>query len=115
MISISKLTGDATAGSVIIHELSSSDLKEKTSRVSRTKTLDGGVYINHSGFAHGDRTLSIKARLSSTQSAILTSIYESETFVLMSIPDGLYLGVIESMNDNNGDLSMSLMIKQKEN
>jgi len=114
MISISKLTRDANYGNVVIHELSSSDLSTRTARVSRTATLDGGVYINHSGVTDGDRTLRIEARITKEQDTILQNIYRTQTFVLIAVSDGIYSGAIDTLKTNNGSLKMTILVKQKE-
>ena len=113
MISISTVLPD-TSGNVVINNDSASNLGDKTARVSRTATLDGGCYINHSGFTDGDRTLSVVGRISSAQEVVLKNIFEEHTQVFVSIKDGLYLGTIPSMTAVNGSLKMSIYLKQKE-
>jgi len=113
MISISTFTQN-TSGAIVIKENASSKLKENISRVSRSKTLDGGVHIIHSGVSDGDRTLKIKSRISLSNENILWAIYNDETFLLISFTDGLYNGVIENMKINKGDLNMTFLILESE-
>lgn len=115
MISISKIVSDRTNGNVIIKELGTSDLSSKTARVSRTTTLDGGVYINHSGFTDGDRTLKIKAVINQTQADILNNIFQYQMFVIVSILDGVFLAAIESYNNKSGQANLIILIKEKLN
>jgi len=115
MISISTTTFNET-GNVIIHESGNSKLNDKEARVSRSATLDGGVYINHSGFAVGDRTLGVRSsRISLIDTAVLTMIFEQYTTVLIALHDGLYLGTISKMTAENGHLKMTILLEQKEN
>lgn len=114
MISISTTVAN-TAGHVILKKHAGSKLKEKSLRVSRTKTLDGGVYINHSGYTDGDRTLSITGTVTEAQAIKLNSMAELYTSFLFGLDDGLYLGSILTMTAENGALKMTVYLKQKEN
>lgn len=114
MISISKIVADKTNGNVILHELSTSDLKSKTARVSRSATLDGGVYITQSGVCDGDRTLRIEAYVKKFQENILQNMFSTQILVLVSFEDGGFLGVIENLNINNGILKLNILIKQRD-
>jgi hypothetical protein len=113
MISFSATTV-SDPGNVVIYESSASDLGSKTARVTRTATLDGGVYINHSGVTDGDRTLRIKGRITETQALALTALYENHTSVLVSMHDGIYTGAISALSTQNGNLIMTYLIEQKE-
>lgn len=114
MISISTTTANLVNGNVILQESGSSDLKSKTTRVTRTATLDGGAYIDHSGYTDADRTLRIEARINTAQEKIITHIYENRTFVIISMSDGVYLGAIEYLDTNNSLLKMTILIQQRE-
>lgn len=113
MISISAIT-QSTTSAIILDELSTSALNTNTSRVSRKTTLDGGNVITHSGYSDGDRTLSIYARINEDQADTLWAIFRSETFILVSIPDGLYYSIIQRLRTDNGDLSMTILVKNRE-
>jgi len=109
MISITSSTRSA-----IIKELKTSDLHSTTARVSRAKTLDGGVSITHSGTTDGDRTLKIKAKITKTQSDALWAIYNNDTFIQIAFSDGVFYGVIENFKTNNGNLDMTILIKERD-
>ncbi len=113
MIGISTLTQNAE-GHLVIHEKKSSALDEHPARVSRTKTLDGGVHINHFGVSDGDRTLSIVARLSDADWSKLVTIHKTETFIHVSCQDGFYEAVISDVRRKNADTVINILIKQKE-
>jgi len=113
MIGISTLTAN-TAGHLVIYEKKTSVLNEYPARVSRTKLLDGGVYINHSGASEGDRTLSVVALLSEADRATLLNIHQTETFVRVSIPDGVFQAAISSVRRQKADTVITILIKEKE-
>jgi hypothetical protein len=113
MIGISTLTQNSS-GHLVIHEKKSSTLNDMPARVSRTKTLDGGVYINHSGVADGDRTLNVIARLSETDRARLLNIHKTETFVRVATPDGVFQAAISSVRRQKADTVITILIKEKE-
>ena len=113
MISISTITAD-TSGNVILKQDINSDIGSKTARVTRTATLDGGVYINHSGYTDGDRTLRIRGKVNLIQAAILASIFENYTSSFIAFKDGIFLGAISDLTTENGKLMMTFLIKQKE-
>jgi len=113
MIGISTLTQNS-AGHLVIHEKKSSTLNDLPARVARTKTLDGGVYINHSGVSDGDRTISVIARLSEADRARLVTIYKTETFIRVAIPDGVFQAAISSVRRSKADTVITILIKEKE-
>jgi len=112
MIGISTQVFDID-GSIIINEDSESNLGDSSARVSRTKTLDGGVYITHSGFTHGDRTFAIKADITESQAKTMLHIYRNYKLVNMSVKEGFFEVAIQSCNINNGELSMTILINKK--
>ena len=69
MVSITSRTG--TSEGVIFAELPSSKFKKVEPRITKSRTLDGGVYIDHRGVVEGDRELEIRARLDADQAAAL--------------------------------------------
>lgn len=95
MISITSKTG-STDG-VIFDELEDTALRDLTPRVTKTKTLDGGVVYDHRGMVTADREFVINARLTQTQFEALQEIVENETYVNMSTREGFFEGVIESL------------------
>jgi len=113
MISISTTTASAT-GAVILDEIQGSILFDMPSRVSRTKTLDGGVYINHSGFSHGDRTVTVVAKVTEGKWDVLNQIYQNETIVLLSMPGGIYTAAIENLRREGVTVTIKIMLKEKE-
>lgn len=114
MIGISTQVFDLD-GSVIIEDSPGSNFGARVARISRTKTLDGGVYINHSGFAHGDRTFTVKADISQAQEKTILHIYENYKLVNVSTREGFFEAAIEECDTNNGELSMKILVNKKIN
>lgn len=112
MISISTLTQNSS-GSVVLHESPESSFEDMSARISRTKTLDGGVTITHSGFSHGDRTFTILAEVTEAEADVLKTIHQTETMVWISCKEGFFSGVIDFLETDSGSLNMSILIKEK--
>ena len=113
MISISALT-QSTTRAIIVQASSQSKLMENAARTSRVKTLDGGVSITHSGYADGDRTLRIQGKVTQVQANVLNDIHRNETFVRVAFFDGVFIAVIDRLNTDNGELDMTILIKERE-
>lgn len=108
MIVISPLTaGD----SIVINEKSESKLYDVMARVSRSKTLDSGVVIDHRGVVAGDRTLQIKCDLTEAEETTLRTLFENQTIVYISTKDGFYSGAIERLRGDDGAVEFSFLIK----
>jgi len=113
MISISKITQSTESNAaVIIREKAKSKIKNAAARVSRSATLDGGAVIEHLGFSDGDRQLDIFARIDESMSSNVWSIFTGETFINISTADGFFYGVIDRLKVDNGDMQMTLLIKE---
>jgi len=98
MVSITTST-PVTNGKLLIRKYRlGSQIKNGTARISKVKTLDGGVSVNHNGFADGDRSIDVNATLSESDADILWDIFTGETFVTVAIEDGVYNAVIKTVN-----------------
>lgn len=112
MISISTITKNDN-GNVVIN--TNGDFRDNSARTYRVKTLDGGVYIGHSGVSYGDQTLSIRTSITTEQENVLWDIFNNNTFVSVSNNIGIFLAVISSLKIENGFATMTILIKNKEN
>ena len=112
MLTISTITASIT-GNVELD--ANAEYRENIARVSRKKTLDGGVYIAHSGVTDGDRTISVETSITENQAERLWYIFNNYTFINLGTPDGFFLAVISSLKIKDGKIKMSIMIKSKEN
>ncbi len=111
MIGISTITADIN-GSVIIDD--TTDYRDADARISRAKTLDGGVYINNSGVSDGDRTLRVRAKVTKTQGDTIWYIFNNYTAVHVAIDDGFYKAAISRVSIDNGALDMAIYLEIKE-
>lgn len=113
MIGLSKTTqATGATAAIIIQELPTSRLRNESARVSRYATLDGGCVIDHQGFSDGDRTIDLRAQWTQAQAAILWEMFREETFVNIATPDGFFYGVIETMQDENGNGRLTILVKE---
>jgi hypothetical protein len=113
MIAISKTTqatGDGAA--IIFQELPQSRLRNEAARVSRSATLDGGCVIDHQGFSDSDRTFDIRTKETRERANILWGLFTSQAFLNISTPEGFFYGVIENMADENGNVRLSILVKE---
>jgi len=111
MIGLSKKTQDAS-GAILITENYNSKIYDAAARVSRQGTLDGGVVIDHQGVVAGDRTLAVRCTLSETELAVVKTLFENETYVIIATETGCYTGVISRLSGDYGDFLITLMIKE---
>lgn len=113
MISISTIEA-STNGGILIEQDNDADYRNNVSRVTRVKTLDGGVHITHSGIVDGDRALLVDGILSETEAATLWDLYRNNTFIHVSTADGFYIAVIQDLKIDNGKIKMTILIKSRE-
>jgi len=111
MISISTTIFDCN-GSVVFDD--SADIRENVARVSRIKTLDGGVVINNSGFSDGDMTVGISSKISEVKAKDLWHIFKNYTSINFSTEHGFFLGSIKTLKINNGRITMSILIAKRD-
>lgn len=113
MIGLSKTTqATGSYAAIIFNELPTSRFRSESARVSRSATLDGGCVIDHQGFSDGDRTLDIRALWTEAQAAVLWYLFRTTTFLNISTREGFFYGVIESMQDENGNGRLSILVKE---
>ena len=97
MISITSKTGSSDG--VIIEELKDSEFKRLTPRVTKSRTLDGGVVYDHRGMITADREFNIRAvNLSEAQVNAIQTIIENETYINLACDEGFFEGVISSID-----------------
>lgn len=110
IVGLSSSTYDLN-GSVRINALASSDFDTMERRVSRVKTLDGGVVINDGGFAHGDRTITIAWKISSAaEYDAVKYLVETYAQLRVSLRDGVYLCAPYRLSQSAGDGALELLL-----
>lgn len=100
-------------GSIIIEPNGNSSLKSSTRRVSRTKTLDGGVCITDGGYAYGDRTLDIHTNVTKEMYNKIDSIFKNHALVYVSTNEGFFSAAIQSLNYDSGEAILSVLVKER--
>lgn len=93
-------------------KLSNSNMRSMQRRVTRNKTLDGGVYIDDLGYSHGDRTVTISTDVDATIESTLDNIIQNHALIWLSIADGIYTAAIQSVTKRAGSVSMSILLKE---
>jgi hypothetical protein len=114
MISVSTITAN-TAGTLIFEELPDSELKTASARVTQVPTLDGESIVTHQGFSHGDRTITVEASLSESDTDILWDIFTTESLVYLSTSEGFFKAGISNFAVTKGTVKMTFAIKEKMN
>jgi len=100
-------------GAMIINPLPQyTNIRDKVRRVSRTKTLDGGVVITDGGVSAGDRTFDIAFASDDTKWGILQALFSNALWVTVSTDEACFLGKLEKIKEQDGKISMSVLIKQ---
>lgn len=109
MISIARIIPTDSTDHVEIH--TAQDFRENSSRISRVKTLDGGVYIGYSGTSDGDRAIQLNnEKVTKEQEAALWSMFNDGVSVTVSIPDGFYTAAIKYLKINNGKITATIYL-----
>ena len=111
MVSITSITG-STDG-VIFEELKRSSFKRVRPRVTKSRTLDGGVYVDHRGVVDGDREFEIEAILDEATATALQNIHENESLVHIACLQGFYTGAISFLEIDNGFLRMTFWVSDQ--
>ena len=111
MISISTVRGSED-GNVILDI--KPDLRENIARVSRYATLDGEAVTIHGGTSDGDRTFDLNGRISEEASEKFWNIFQEGKFVLVGIPEGVFLATIKVLRLDNGSFKSTIYINNKE-
>jgi len=113
MISISAPIYDP-AGSIRLQELPSSDTGTLRRRVSRAKTLDGGVVINDGGFAHGDRDMLVRWRpQSSAEYDAMSRMFRIYPQLTVSTRDGVFRCAPNTLETRNGETTLALLVIER--
>lgn len=111
-VSLSAISGAAEA--VEFEALPNSGEREKRPRITNTETLDGGNIITHSGFSEADVDIQVRARVSSAVVAQIDSLISNYTVIYASIQGlGIYKALIGKFTNLRGDISLTLVIKEK--
>lgn len=113
MISLCAPTADSD-GYLIFKPGPDTSLDTPAARVTRTKTLDGGVYIDHSGVSNGDRTFIIVVpRVTDNQYQIIKRLQYNYTSITVACREGVFTGTIKRARMTGQDASLTILISEK--
>lgn len=98
----------------MIEDDDNADYRNSIARITRTKTLDGGAHITHSGAPDGDRTLLVNGRITEASAAALWTLHRANTYLHVSTNEGFYVAAIQELKIDNGRIQMTIYIKTKE-
>lgn len=83
-------------------------------RVSRTKTLDGGVALDDAGYAEGDRTFNVEVEdISQSALETLHRIHSLYSVHLCANEEGIFEGVIEEIGLLGGKTTITFLVSRK--
>lgn len=100
-------------GAVMVTPLPDYEIRSVSRRISRVKTLDGGVVVTDSGFAHGDRDFTMNVESSKTIWETLLAIHEVTTLVHIATEEGVFSACWESLKDGGDVINMKFIINEK--
>jgi hypothetical protein len=114
LIAISALTF-STTDHVMFDAAEDSDIENTTRRVGRTATLDGGCLITDGGFSDSDRTFRVTSRepLSDSEVSILRALHQDHTLVNLTVPGGVFKGVMQQFTNIKNTVSLTILCKEK--
>jgi hypothetical protein len=113
LIALSTLTFDLD-GYVLIDAMPSSEVDSIERRVSRIKTLDGGVAFSDAGFAHGDRTLRVRWKIrSAAQWESVQRLVQDYGEVQVAQSDGCYVCAPARLSRSGDEGTIELMVLRK--
>ena len=114
MISLTAPSADTSGALVFEEDPAASKLDNLKARVSRSKTLDGGVHIEHSGVSDGDRTFTVVVPdVTESQYTILKRLYRNYTSINIACREGFFKGTIERVRVSGGDATITILVEQK--
>ena len=98
-------------GHVVLRELPSTDMGETRRRVNRQKTLDGGVVVNDSGYAPGDRTIEVRWRIrNDAEYGLVERLVQSYPRLLASTRSGVYTVAPERVKRDGMEGELTLLV-----
>lgn len=94
-------------------DVSSDDIDAISRRVTRTKTLDGGVYINDNGYTASDKEVAVTLmHQTKSEALLLRDLIANHGEVTISRNDEVLLCVPESYSYRGGNVRMRFLAKE---
>ncbi|SEM55641.1 hypothetical protein SAMN04489760_1222 [Syntrophus gentianae] len=100
-------------GALIVDPLpEDTQIRENTRRLTRTKTLDGGVVITDSGFSHGDRTFDLAIASTPALWSFLWSLFQNSSWITVTTDEACFLAKMEDLKERNGKITMKILVSE---
>lgn len=94
-------------GAMLLPWQDGTETESITRRVSRVRTLDGGVSVTNRGYSPGDRTITLSlAGLSRAVIEQARRMVRLHATVTLSLPDGIFIGVPREYAESNQQLTV---------
>jgi len=101
------------SGNIAFLELAETDLTSLSRRISKRKTIDGGVFLDDMGFSEGDRTLTITTLATvATYSGVANFIKNFNTY-FCSTAEGVFKGTISGVKLAGNIATITFLVKDK--
>ena len=113
-VGLSSLTFDLD-GHVEIDALESSDVDSIERRVTRVKTLDGGVSLRDGGFSHGDRTVVLSWRIhDASHFEAVQYLVQNYAQLRLSMRSGCYLCAPRRLSRDGTEGRLDLLLIERQ-
>ena len=109
-IGLASYSYDADGDIMIVPLHEDTDIRSAERRLSRVKTLDGGVVITDGGRTAGDRTFSIACQSDESIWNTLRGI-AANSWVTVSTDEACFKGKVQKLSEKNGKISIEVMIE----
>jgi hypothetical protein len=98
-------------GHIRLEESPQTDLGEIRRRVNRQKTLDGGVVVNDSGYAPGDRTIRVRWRIQSeAQFLAVQRLVQTYPQLTACTREGVFTVAPEAVSKSGREGDLTLLV-----
>lgn len=88
-------------------------ITENSRRITRTKTLDGGVVINDSGFSHGDRSFTVVVASTEALFDSLWQLFQDHAELICTTSEGAFAAHLQDIKNDSGKITMTILIEEK--
>jgi len=112
-MSIISIHGNLSGKHVTVADRGGSTLYQREARISRRKTLDGGVVVAHSGQVAGDSDIILRFECSDAHRKTLQEIFETDTIVFLSCREGYFSGYLNTASYDGKKINLNFMILEK--
>ena len=109
-IGIASVTYDS-AGNVFLLPLpDGTNIRGNARRLSRTKTLDGGVVFTDGGVRVGDRTIEISVSSTAELWTLIFHLFEVATWVTVATEEGCFLAKFSECREADGKIKITALV-----